>query len=53
MYDEEKTTKKIDNVLYYPAISYEEACKKVEKSISNISKDSGESVDKVFDEILI
>ncbi len=42
----------IDNVPYYPAISHEEACKKVENSISNISKDSGEPVDKVFDDIL-
>ncbi len=42
----------IDDVPCYPTISHDEACKKVEKSISNISNNSGESVNKVFDEIL-
>jgi len=42
----------IDDVPCYSAISHDEACKKVEKSISNISNNLGEPVNKVFDEIL-
>lgn len=39
----------IDDVPCYFAISHDEACQKVEKSISN---NLGEPVNKVFDEIL-
>ena len=42
----------VDEIPYYPAISFEEAQKKVENAVSNISKESGIEVDKVFDEIL-
>jgi len=42
----------IDDVPCYPSISHDEACQKVERSITNISKNLGQSVDKVFDEIL-
>lgn len=46
------TIEQIDDVPYYPTISHDEACKKVEKSVSNISKNLGEPVDKAFDDIL-
>jgi len=42
----------IDAVSSYPAISFEEAKKKVENSISNISKNSGKDADIVFKELL-
>ena len=42
----------IDQVPYYPAISFEEAKEKVEKSVANISKGKGKSIEKVFGEIL-
>jgi len=46
------TIEQIDDVPCYPSISHDEACQKVEKSVANISKNLGEPVDKVFDEIL-
>ena len=42
----------IDAVPSYPAITFEEAKKKVENSISNISKNSGKDADIVFKELL-
>jgi hypothetical protein len=42
----------IDSVPFYPSISFEEAKRKIETSVKNISKDSGKDVDKVFSEIL-
>ncbi|MFP4486995.1 MAG: hypothetical protein ACLFOC_08530 [Campylobacterales bacterium] len=42
----------IDDVPYYPSISYDEACKKVEKSITDISKNLGQPAEQVFKEIL-
>jgi hypothetical protein len=42
----------IDAIPFYPSISFEEARKKVEVSVKNISKNSGKDVDKVFGEIL-
>jgi hypothetical protein len=42
----------VDNIPYYPAISFEEAQQKVANSVHNISKGYGEPIDKVFDELL-
>ncbi len=42
----------IDEIPFYPAISFEEAQKKAEKSVADISKDMGKSADTVFDNIL-
>ena len=42
----------IDQVPYYPAISFEEAKEKVEKSVADISKRKGKSVEKVFGDLL-
>lgn len=36
----------------YPAISFEEAQAKVQRSIANISKNKGRDAESVFDEIL-
>jgi len=44
--------KQIDKIPCYPAISHEDACRKVEKSIADISKKRGEPEEQVFDEIL-
>ena len=46
------TIEEIDAVSSYPAITFEEAKKKVENSISNISKNSGKDADIVFKELL-
>ncbi len=42
----------IDEIPFYPTISFEEAQKKVEESISDISKDRGTRADIIFDKIL-
>ena len=42
----------INFVPFYPAISFEEAKKKIENSIANISKDTGRDADTVFNELL-
>ncbi len=42
----------VDEIPYYPAISFEEAKTKVVDAVSDISKGYGTEVDKVFDEIL-
>ena len=42
----------INTVPFYPAISFEEAKKKIENSIANISKNEGRDADMVFNELL-
>jgi serine kinase of HPr protein (carbohydrate metabolism regulator) len=42
----------INEVPYYPSISYKEAQHKIEKAVSSMNNDSYESIDKVFDDIL-
>ena len=42
----------IDTIPFYPAISFEEAKNKVERSIANISKNRGRDADIVFKELL-
>ena len=38
----------IDDVSYYPNITHNEVCQKVKRSISNISNNLGQPVDKVY-----
>jgi len=42
----------INSVPFYPAISFEEAKKKIETSIENISQNRGRDADMVFKELL-
>ena len=42
----------IDSIPYYPAISFEEAQKKVEKSLANISNHQGIESNKFFKSLL-
>jgi len=42
----------INSVPFYPAISFEEAKKKIEISIANISQNKGRDADTVFKELL-
>ena len=42
----------IDEVPYYPSISFEEAQEKVTKAIADIPNNKGLPSDKVFDELL-
>jgi len=42
----------IDNIPYYPAISFEEAQKKVEKSVTNISNNQGIESNEFFKGLL-
>jgi len=42
----------INSIPFYPAISFEEAQQKVQKSIANISKNRGKDADTVFKELL-
>lgn len=42
----------IDSVPFYPTISFEEAQKKVQNSIANISKNKGRDANTVFNELL-
>jgi len=42
----------INSVPFYPAISFEEAQKKVQNSIANISKNEGRDANTVFNDLL-
>ncbi len=42
----------IDEIPFYPTISFKEAEKKVKKSVADISKNMGTSADIVFDKIV-
>jgi len=42
----------IDSIPYYPSISFEEAQKKVQKSVTNISNNEGKDSDIFFKELL-
>ena len=42
----------IDNIPYYPAISFDEAQKKVEKSVTNISNNQGIESNEFFKGLL-
>ncbi len=42
----------IDSIPFYPSISFEEAQKKVKKSVSDISKNLGRDSDIVFSDLL-
>jgi hypothetical protein len=42
----------IDSVPFYPAITFEEAKRKVEAALKDVSKNGGKDVDEVFSEIL-
>ncbi len=46
------TIEEIDEIPFYPTISFKEAQKKVEESVADISKNMGTHADIVFDKIL-
>jgi hypothetical protein len=52
IFDKFQNSIKVDDVPYYPSISFEEAQQKVANSVRDIPKGYGEPVDKVFDELL-